>query len=258
MVAACEKNKVKMALAHVTRYSPKIPVVREIVSSGKLGKILEIRGRGKEDSRGGTEDLWVLGSHVMDMIHCFGGAPQSCFATVLQEGRPIRAEDIKPGNEGIGPLAGDEVHASYRLESGAQATFDSVKNGSPPKATRFGFQIYGSQGIVEMYTGYLPGAYFLPDPNWSYARTKTKWLAISSEGVDKKETMKASGSQPGNVAAIKDLIAAVEGDRAPLADVLGGRVATEMIVAPLESQRVGGPVTWPLKNRQSPLEMMKG
>jgi len=73
MVEACEKNKVKLAIAHQTRYSPKLPVVKKLIDDGVIGKVLEYRGRGKEDRRGGGEDLWVLGTHVFNLINYFGG-----------------------------------------------------------------------------------------------------------------------------------------------------------------------------------------
>jgi len=73
MIAACQKHDVKLALAHQTRYSPKLQVLKDFIGSGGLGEILELRGRGKEDPRGGAEDLWVLGSHVMNLINFFGG-----------------------------------------------------------------------------------------------------------------------------------------------------------------------------------------
>jgi len=255
MVATCEKHKVKLAVAHQTRYSPKLPVVQELIASGKLGKLLELRARGKEDARGGGEDLWVLGTHVLDLVHCFGGAPQWCFASALQQGRPIRKEDVKPGAEGIGPLAGDEVHAVYRLAGGANGYFDSLRDagGRPP---RFGITLYGSQGIVEMGTNYMPPVVFLPDSSWSPGRSRKAWLAVSSAGVDKPEPIKDGRPHQGNVAAVKDLIAAVEEDRQPKASIAGARTAMEMIVAVFESQRVGGPVTFPLANRQNPLAML--
>src|SRR5690242_3491797 len=53
MVAACERTHTKLAIAHQTRYSPKLPVVKEILASGKIGRLLEIRGRGKEDATRG-------------------------------------------------------------------------------------------------------------------------------------------------------------------------------------------------------------
>src|SRR5262249_27430819 len=65
MVAVCEKHHVKLAIAHQTRYSPKAARVKEMIREGKLGEILEVRCRGKEDSRGGGQDLMVLGTHLM-------------------------------------------------------------------------------------------------------------------------------------------------------------------------------------------------
>ncbi len=46
---------------------------------------------------------------------------------------------------------------------------------------------------------------------------------------------------------MKDLLAAVEEDRQPICSAYDARAAIEMIVAALDSQRVGGPVTLPLK-----------
>jgi predicted dehydrogenase len=254
MVAACEKHKVKLAVAHQTRYSPKLKVVRELIASGKLGRLLEIRTRGKEDARGGAEDLWVLGTHVLDLMQHLGGKPQWCFASVLQKGRPIRKEDVRPGSEGIGLLAGDEVHATYRLASGATGTFDSVRDaGGGP---RFGTWIFGSKGVIEIGTNYMPWAFFLPHTSWSQPRAKKNWLEISSAGVGKPEPLKEVTPHHGNVVAVKDLIEAVEKDRKPLADITDARTALEMIVAVFESQRAGKPVTIPLACRKDPLSLL--
>src|SRR5216684_7965495 len=67
MIAACEKHHVKVAIAHQTRLSPKTARVKEMIQEGKLGDILEVRARGKEDQRGGGQDLMVLGTHLMDL-----------------------------------------------------------------------------------------------------------------------------------------------------------------------------------------------
>jgi predicted dehydrogenase len=256
MIAACERNKVKLAIAHQSRYSPKLPVVGEMIRSGKIGRVLEFRCRGKEDNRGGGEDLWVLGTHVLDLVHHFGGEPKWCFGTVYQGGRPIRPDDVKPGNEGIGPLAGDSVHATFGLADGTPAYFDSGRNAAA-EPTRFGLQLFGSKGVIEMETGYLPAVHYLPDPSWSPGRTGAGWIAVSSAGVGQPEPLKDGGLPAGNVLAVKDLIAAIEEDRQPVANMYEARAATEMIVAVFESQRLGGPATLPLKNRENPLTMLK-
>lgn len=255
MIAACEKNNVKAAVSHQTRYSPRLSVVRELIESGKIGRVLELRARGKEDRRGGGEDLWVLGTHVLNLTNHLGGEPLWCFATVQQEGRPVTKEDVAPGNEGIGPLAGDEVHAVYRLSGGRTAYFDSTRNAGG-RPSRFGLRIFGSEGVIEMGTGYLPPTFFLPDSSWAPGRSGKAWIPVSSAGVGKPEPLSDGGLHAGNVLAVKDLVAAVEEDRQPESSIYEARTATEMIVAVFESHRQGGPVKLPLENRQNPLTML--
>jgi len=255
MIAACEKNNVKAAVSHQTRYSPKLAVVRELIESGQIGRVLELRARGKEDRRGGGEDLWVLGTHVLNLVNHLGGEPKWCFATVHEEGKRVGKEHVAPGAEGIGPLAGDEVHAMYRLAGGRTAYFDSVRNAGG-RPSRFGLRIFGSQGVIEMGTGYLPPVFFLPDSSWAPGRSGKAWVAVSSAGVGKPEPLSDGGLHAGNVLAVKDLIAAVEEDRQPASSIYEARTATEMIVAVFESHRLGGPVTFPVQNRQNPLTML--
>lgn len=259
MVAACEKHKVKLAIAHQTRYSQKLPHVWELIKSGKLGQIVEIRARGKEDKRGGGEDLMVLGTHMLNLIHHFGGEPELCLASVYQNGRPIQKEDVVEGPEGIGPLAGDNVHAMYRLKSGAVGYFDSVRDGLG-RPNRFGIQIYGTKGVVQLFDpGHLPDMFYLPDSSWGQGRSKVKeWIPITSAGVGKPEVLENRRVEGGNVLAVKDLIAAVEEDRQPQSSIDEARTAMEMIFAVFESQRLGTAVPIPLANRENPLAMLKG
>ena len=252
IVDACQKTHTRLAIAHQTHYSPKVAVVKRLIAEGKLGRVLEFRGRGKEDARGGGEDLWVLGSHIMELILNFGGQPKWCFATVTQGGKPISKADVAEGREGIGPLAGDAVNASYGLPDGAVAYFSSVR-GMGSKVSRFGLQILGTGGVIEIGTGYLPNCKFLPDPSWSNSRTGSKWLDVSSAGVDTAEPLPAVGNGPGNVAAVIDLLRAIEEQREPSCGMLQARASTEMIVAAFASACAGGPVTLPLKSRENPL-----
>lgn len=256
IVRTCEMTHAKLAIAHQTRYCPIIPAVKRMIEEGQLGTILEMRARGKEDQRGGPEDLWVLGSHLMNLMQVFGGEPRSCYATITTEkGEPITKKDVVEGNEGLGPLAGDAVSAMYQFAGGITGYFGSRRKqaGNP---SRFGLQIFGSKGIVEYLTGYLPAVNFLPDPGWSPGRSGAKWQKVSSAGVGKPEPVTAGGNSNGNVVAIKDLIAAIEENRQPLCSVYEARGTIEMIMAVFESQRVGKPVTFPLENRKHPLAML--
>ncbi len=255
MIAACEKHNVKLAIAHQTRYSPILKVVRDLLESGRIGSVLEYRARGKEDRRGGGEDLWVLGTHVLNLANHLAGDPTWCFARVIEGGKPITKKDLRDGAEGIGPLAGDAVHAMYRMADGSTCYFNSNRNagGNP---SRFGLTIYGSKGVIDLHTGHLPAAHVLDDPSWTPGRTGKSWTPITSAGVGKPEPLKDGGLHAGNVLAVRDLIDAIEKDRLPESNTYEARTATEMIVSCFESQRVGGPVSLPLKTRVNPLTLL--
>ncbi|MBM4021737.1 MAG: Gfo/Idh/MocA family oxidoreductase, partial [Planctomycetes bacterium] len=128
VVAACETRGTKLALAFVNRHSAAYGVARDLMEEGTIGQILEVRARGKEDRRGGGEDLWVLGSHLLDLMADLGGAPRWCQATVTLGGRPIVPADAVDGPEGIGPIAGDAVTATFGLADGPLGFFASVRD----------------------------------------------------------------------------------------------------------------------------------
>ena len=197
MAAACERQRVKLAIAFQSRYSPKLPAVRDLIQEGRLGNILELRGRGKEDARGGGEDLWVLGSHVLNLMGHFGGEPRWCFATVQQNGHAITRSDVQDGPEGIGPLAGDTIQAVYGMDDGVTGYFGSHRNATDKTGNRFGLQIFGSLGVVEILTGYLPAVHFLDDPSWSPGRSGKNWVPVSSAGLGQPEPLQDGGLRGG-------------------------------------------------------------
>lgn len=53
-----EMRHLHLGIAHITQYSPVLDAVSKIIQAGEIGDVLELRGRGKEDQRGGGEDLW--------------------------------------------------------------------------------------------------------------------------------------------------------------------------------------------------------
>ncbi len=256
MVAALEKRGLKLAIAHQTRYSPALRHAREaIAGGGLLGDILELRGRGKEDRRGGGEDLMVLGTHVMDLMRCFAGDAQWCFARVRDGGKPITKNEVRDGAEGIGPLAGDEIHAMYRFDGTTMGYFstDLAKHGA---SKRFGLQVYGTKGILTMTTGAVPEIWFVEDPSWQPGRSKARWKQISSNGIDRPETLSDPGHHFGNRLIALDLIRAIEEDRQPKGSMYDGRAALEMILAVYESHRQNSSAVLPLKNRTHPLRLL--
>lgn len=184
-----------------------------------------------------------------------GGNATSCFATVTQAGRPVGKGDVKEGAEGIGLLAGDHVQASFALPKGVTGYFASRK-GMAGKPTRFAVQVFGSKGVIEMESGYLVKADLLRDSSWSPGRTGSKWEPISSAGISKPEPRTDGTYEGGHVAAITDLIDAIEKDRDTKCSYRDAAAIIEMIAAVFESHRVGRPVELPLKTRVNPLSLM--
>lgn len=254
MITACERAHVKLAIAHQTRYSPRIDRVRELLADGTLGEIVEMRGRGKEDRRGGGEDMMVLGTHIMDLMRYLAGDVSWCYAQVLEEGKRVIKAQVRDGNEGIGPLAGDRVDAMYGFNDGAAGYFATSRPKTPPG--RFGLKVYTTKGILDLRTGGLPPTFFCGDPSWAPGKSKTKWVEITSHGLGKAETIDDGGLHMGNHAIVLDLIHAIENDTQPRGNIYDGRAALEMILATYESHRLNGPVALPLKNRKHPLTLL--
>ncbi|MEX0937502.1 MAG: Gfo/Idh/MocA family oxidoreductase [Pirellulales bacterium] len=255
IIATCERTHSRLAIAHPTRYSPRLQSARQLIEDGKIGKVLEYRGRGKEDQRGGGEDLWVLGTHVMDMIRALAGHPEWCFALVTQEGEPVTAKHVVQGNEGIGRLAGDAIRASYGLANGATAYFSSYR-GAAGRPSRYALQIYGSRGVIEILEGTMPEVRYLGDPGWSPGRSGAKWQPVTTGGIDQPEPLTDPIFNSRHGLAVRDLLEAIEQQREPACGMYEARGATEMIVAVFESHRQRRPVPLPLVNRQDPLAML--
>lgn len=245
-----------LGIAHIAQYSPVIDTVRELIANGEIGDVLELRGRGKEDRRGGGEDLWVLGSHVFALMRNFGGGqPTSCTATVQQAGHPITADDVVEGNEGIGPLAGDHVQATYEFPNGSTGYF-ATKRSMGGNPSRFGLQIFGSRGVIEVFSNYLSPAYILRDSSWSPGRTGKQWETITSAGIGQPEPRTDGTYEGGHIAAIRDLIESIEQMKETRCSISDCRGIVEMTMAVFESQRLGQPVSLPLENREHPLTLI--
>lgn len=263
MIAACEKHHVKLAIAHQTRYSPRLARVKELVADPKMfGELLEMRARGKEDTRAGGEDLMVLGTHLMDLMRFVAGDCRWAFARVSMLDKqhnalPATKANIREGGEGMGLIAGEHIHAMYGFDKGTVGYFGSQKaTRAAGERDRFGLTLFGTKGVIQLTTGSLPAAYYLADPSWFPGRSRGAWQEISSAGVGKPETLKDGGLGQGNIWIAQDLMDAIDKDRQPRGNIYDGRAALEMILAVYESFRVRGPVELPLKNRRQPLGML--
>jgi predicted dehydrogenase len=254
IVAACEKHKTKLAVAHRNRYHPTLQAIDKLIVDGGIGKPLEIRGRGKGDRRGGAEDLWVLGSHVLNLMQYFGGVPKTCSAVLTQDGRRVTKEDVREGNEALGLLAGNEVHARYEMERGLIGYFDSIANDGTNSAG-FGLQFIGSEGLVDINCDKLPLAYLVPGNPFRPTGESRPWLPITSAGVGEVEPRDDLDELVSHhVGPARDLIDAIQRDRQPLCSIYEGAMTVEMVCAVFASHRESSKaVSIPLEARGNEL-----
>jgi predicted dehydrogenase len=183
------------------------------------------------------------------------GDPQWCFARVTHQGKPLAREHIRDGAEGIGPLGGDTLTASYGFGPGVIGTFGSLPARHGVGA-RFALHVYGTKGAISLGTGTLPPAYLLEDPSWTLFQNGGRWLPITSAGVDRPEPLADASHRYGNTLIVADLIRSVESGGEPLDSVVDGRAAIEMIMAVYESHRQKAPVALPLRERRHPLSLL--
>ena len=252
---ACEFHHTKLAVAHRNRYHPLIPSLHSLIANGLVGKPCEIRCRGKEDSRGGGEDLWVLGTHILNLARQFTGKFISCSATLLQDGKLATKSDCREGREALGTLAGNQLHARYMTESGIPVYFDSIKDNGQ-RSAGFGLTIVGNEGLVNLRCDKEPMAFFKKGIPWNPASEPKGWEAIGQNGP---------GSPPfppqeihdlhHHVTSCNDLLAAIEEDRLPLCNHLEAKETVEMVISTFESHRQGSKaISFPLDVRDNPLD----
>jgi predicted dehydrogenase len=224
------------------------------LGAGTLGRIIEIRARGKEDQRGGGQDLWVLGGHLFNIATLFTGAPTACSATIHQQARPATRHDVREGDEGVGLIAGDEIHARFDTHGGIPIYYDS-KKGLGSAAAGFGLQIFCELGVVDLRMDIEPlvhvrqGHPFRPDS------TLRGWVPLTSAGLGVPESKPdLSRRILDHVIAIEDLLDAMRNKREPLCGPAAASETVEMTQAVFASFAAGGPVTMPLATRTWPLE----
>jgi predicted dehydrogenase len=256
VIAACRKTDAKLAIAYVNRHSPAYAAARDLIEDGRIGKVLEIRCRGKEDKRGGGEDLWVLGCHVLDMMVDLGGAPRWCEADVTLAGKPITKADAVEGPEGIGLIAGDAVSAMFGLADGPTGFFASVRDAGL-KQPNFGLTIAGTAGAIHIWPDHVPHAYLREAPLWRVDK-EFPWKPIVPDGVEAAAAASdadraAERAMWGRRAAL-DLVDAILEDREPEAGMYAGRTTIEMNTAIYASALSGRRITWPLEKSLAALQ----
>lgn len=244
IVAEAATRRLKVAVAHQGVYLPRVQAVRRLLGEGRIGQVLSLHAHGKQDKRGGGEDMIVLGTHLFNMMRFFAGEVAWMSAQVTVEGRELEKAHIRQANEPVGPVAGDCINSYFSFRSGAAGFFDSRRD-QAGSGHRYGMEIVGSAGILSLRGGSGGESMIYPYPLYRPADQAQQWQPL--EEVPDQPLAK------GNQLAILDLIAAAEEDRQPLSSAADAVAALEMILGAYESQITGRRVPFPMQRRRHPL-----
>jgi predicted dehydrogenase len=250
MVAVAEKHRTKIVVAHQNRLLPQILHLKKLVDDGLIGQLLEIRTRGKEDSRAGGEDMMVLGTHCMYLMRLFGGEPLWCTARVTQDGRDITAADRHAASEPLGPVAGDNVQAAFAFPKGVMGYFASQKV-PQGEGGRFQCTLYGSKGMAHFGIGSDSGVSYLPEPLWSSGKTSA-WKSLP-DAPSNEHPSGLKGTLAANRFIVEELIRIRCSQARSPVDIYEARSTLEMIMSVYTAHFSGGRAAFPLKDRRHPL-----
>ena len=256
MIEACDTAGVTMGIAHQGRMHSATRYAQKLLASGAIGTILSARMRGKEDSRGGGEDMIVLGTHVFDTLRFLldDDPTWACAHVSMADGRAITKNDAIEGPEEIGMIAGDHVHAIYGFSKGVTATFESRRN-QKIDFGRFGLQILGSDGIMSVYEGSQQIRIY-EAPCWRPDLT-APIRDVTKEALDSlaanKNTINKDLQMIANTAIVRDVLKARDEGRESASNGRDGRWSLEMIHGVYESHLSGTRVRLPLAKREHPL-----
>jgi len=244
IVAKARALNKKIAIAHQGVYLPRVQHARRLLQEGRIGQVHAFHAHGKQDKRGGGEDMLVLGTHLFNMMRFFAGDVAWMSAHVTAEGRELTLQDIREPTEPIGPVAGDCVNSYFAFESGPVGLFDSRRR-QIGGGQYYGMEISGETGTLSLRGGSGGELMLYPHPVFRPADPAQQWQPV--------EEVPDQPLQLGNQLAILDLIVAVEEDRQPLSSARDAVAALEMILGAYESQITGQRVRFPMQQRRHPL-----
>ncbi|NLU24538.1 MAG: Gfo/Idh/MocA family oxidoreductase [Clostridiales bacterium] len=239
IVAAAEKNHVKVCACHQNRFNPAVQATRKALEEGRFGKM----------SHGSIHVRWNRDHGYYDQAPWRG--------TWAQDGGCMMNQCIH-GVDLLRWMMGDEVESVYaqtaqqfhhylqcedigmavvKFKNGAIGTIEGTTN-VYPKNLEETLYLFGQNGTVKI------------------GGTSTNNIDVWQFADERPEDSKLTGLQEatsnvygnGHTSVYADMIDAITHDRAPYIDAKAGRRALEMILAMYQSAATGEVVKLPLKN----------
>lgn len=231
MRVVCQRNGVKLAIAHQRRFLPSYTAARELIAEGAIGDVALVTSL---SGAGLPNDA----SHHMDMYRYVLGDIDCQWVM----GQVERGTDRHERNTRIE----DRAVAVFGFEGGTRA--EIISNMTPSYYQ--GCVIYGSEGMIDLRTRYLRVLNADTGGRWDHRTPDGRFFKTDVEGFS-FEYVEASAAQA------DDLVDWVQGEAESFrGEATHGYKALEMVHGVYESARLHERVDLPLKTRVNPLDLM--
>lgn len=244
LLAEADRRQRKIAVAHTMRLMPVMVRLKQALTEGWLGDLVELRAYGKQDPRAGGEDMMVLGSHLFDLMRLFAGDPLWCSARVLVQGRDLTKADARRVKDDVGPVGGDQVFAQFAFPRGVQATFTSA-GALRETVGHWGIELLGAKGAARINCDISPNVFVRRSAGWKPEGKTDRWEPLEAAAV--------KAPPPHNAGPVGDWLEAIAQNRPPECSGRNGAWAVEMVMAVYQAALQGRRVSFPLRERKHPL-----
>ncbi len=247
MIDSCTKNKITLFIVKQNRYNPAIVKLREVLDSGRFGKLVlgsvrvrwtreqsyydQASWRGKWATDGGV--IANQASHHIDLLLWLMGPVKSVFAKSATALVDIEAEDT--------------AVVILKFESGALGIIEAT-TAARPYDMEGSISILGEKGSVEI---------------GGIAVNEIKHWAFTNSADDDIFAMTNYNENPPNVygfghkAFYDDVVRVMSSNETYATDVFEGRKSIELITAIYESIETGKEITLPFVPVKSKLGQVK-
>lgn len=245
VIAACEKNGVKLATIFPSRFHDAPKKLKKAIDAGRFGRVTLgdayikwFRSQEYYDS-GAWRGTWKLDGggalmnqaiHTVDLLQWLMGdvTEISALTDTLAHER-IEVEDV--------------AVATLRFASGALGVIEATTAAYPGYLKRV--EVHGSTGSASIEEEDIK--------SWDFAKSRASDKAIH-EAMAKRKSGGGGASDPsaighhGHAMQFADFVKAIKNDGTPAVDGHEGRKAVEIILAIYKSSQSGKPVKLPLKS----------
>lgn len=231
MIAACERNRVKLSVVHPNRFRPAIQELRNRLEAGAFGKIghanatvrwnrndeyfLQAPWRGTKAMDGGV--LMNQAIHNMDLLLWMMGEAEEVTTYAATRIRKIETDDTSV--------------SVIRFKSGALGVLEAAVT-LYPRNLEETLSIFGETG-----TAVIGG----PTANWIKTWKFADLTDEESEQVIQRIEQDPFGV-PGHQCIIQDMTDAIQQDREPVVSGQEGRHVLELVIACQKSAEINQPV----------------